>query len=218
MEPILLKDYIYIARNHYKLFAIIIFFCLIIAGIVTYIIPHSYTSNLEIYVRHKGTDSSSFYTYDGYYSTQASIEYSETVAGFIQTFSALDDAAAKVEKDQAYIDGNFSPSILSNDPDYLNEYKKHISVKIYAPQLVTVTVSDKSPIVSELWAKYIGDTVTEKLGELNQNGDSNFVIDVIHEPVTQTNTMILWLDLVIGGVVGIVTSFTIGFIIESYKK
>lgn len=219
MEPLLIKDYINIVKKHYKIFVFVIVLSLIVAALLTYFLPKSFTSNVEMYVRHKGSDAHSlYYTYDGYYSTQASVQYTETVAGFLQSYSSLVNTASKVEKDPDYIKGGFLPKELSTNTDYLVDFRKHISVKIAAPQLIVISVNDPDSAVSELWAKYLGDTVTNSVGELNIKGDSNFVISTIHDPVTQTNKLSIVIDEIIALIIGLFISFTIGFIIEAYNK
>lgn len=219
MDTLLLKDYIAVLRKHYVVFVSIVTFCLVIAIAVTYLVPKSYTSSIDVYVRHKSaSNSQAYYTYDGYYSTQASVQYATTVAGFLESLSTVSNAALLVQNDPTYKEGGFQPVDLANEPDYLAGFQKNISVKTVAPQLINVSISDNSSVVARLWAQSLGTVITDNLRQLNQQGDANFSIDVVHDPITQTNTLKLWLDIIIGLIVGIFLGFTIGFIIEANKK
>jgi capsular polysaccharide biosynthesis protein len=218
MDTILLKDYIMVIRKHAGVFFSAIIICVVLAGVLTYIVPKSYTSSFDVYVRYKGENSSSFYTYDGYYSTQASVEYTDTVAGFLQSLSTVSDAANVVEANTQYENGGFQPAEPGSDPNYLASFQKSINVVIAAPQLIHVAITTPSSTVSQVWAQSLGDVLTKNLEELNQQGDSNFTINAVHVPITQTNNFNLTIDLVIGLIVGIFLGFVTGFIIEAYKK
>lgn len=218
MDTILLKDYIEIARKHIKLILVTIFLFVIASVLITYLFPKSYTSTVEVYVRYKGSQNSSYYTYDGYYSTQASVQYTSTVAGFLESLSTLTDAAALVQSDPLYKQGGFQPTDPADNPDYLASFQKNINVKISAPQLITVTVSDPSPVVAEVWAQSLGTVLTNNLKQFNQDGDTNFSIDTIHSPITQTVRLNLYIDLAVGLIIGIFVGFAIGFFLEANKK
>lgn len=218
MDTVLLKDYIEIARKHARAIIATIILCLLASVLVTYLFPKSYTSTIEVYVRHKGTQNSSYYTYDGYYSTQASVQYTSTVAGFLESLSTLSDAAVLVASDPLYKQGNFQPTDPSSSADYLASFQKNIDVKTAAPQLITVTISDPSPVVAQVWAQSLGTVLTNNLKQLNQDGDANFSIDTIHSPITQTVKLNIYIDVVIGLIVGVFLGFVIGFFLEANKK
>src|SRR5579872_3277406 len=185
MEAILLKDYYNILRKHYKLFIAIVLICVLLAIVITYAFPKNYQSSINIYVRHKGASSELFYTYDGYYSTQASVEYTSTVAGFLESLSTLSNAALIVQSDPLYKEGGYQPTDPASQPDYLSSFQRNVDVKITAPQLIEVSVTNSSPVVAQLWSQSLGTVVTNDLKLLNQQGDSNFNIDTIHAPITQ---------------------------------
>ncbi len=219
METLVLHDYVHILRRHFKVFLGIVFLCTLLGVLLTYLIPVSYSSSIDVYVRHKGTANSQlFYTYDGYYSTQASVQYTDTVAGFLQSLSTVDDAANLVQKDPLYKSGDFQPAELTDQADYLASFQRNINVKIVAPQLVNVSVHDNSPVVAQLWAQSLGTVLTANLKQLNQEGDANFTIDTIHAPITETNKLNLYIDTAIGLIIGVFMGFTIGFILEAYKE
>lgn len=218
MDTILLKDYVLILRKHFSVFLSFVLGCAIIAGLLTYLIPHSYTSSIDIYVTYKGTSSQNYYTYDGYYSTQASVGYADTVAGFLESLSTVSNAAVLVQSDPLYKEGGFTPVDLADEPNTLAAFQKNIDVAITAPQLVHVSVNDSSSVIAKLWAQSLGTVITDNLKQLNQSGDSDFTIDTIHAPITVTNQLSLALDIAIGLIVGIFLGFVAGFILEAYKK
>lgn len=219
METILLKDYINILRKHSLVFIVVVLICVAAAALVSFVVPKSYTSSIDVYVSHAEAESShSYYTYDGYYANQASVQYTNTIAGFLESLSTVDNAAGIVQQDPSYKQGSFQPQDLQSQTDYLAKFQKNISVKIVAPQLINVSVHDDNPTVAKLWAQSLGTVVTNNIKALNSQGNINYQIDTIHDPITQTVSLSLTLDLIIGLVVGIFLGFSIGFILEANKK
>ena len=219
MEPLLIKDYALIVKKHYKLMGMTLLACLLIAALITLFFPKSYSSSIDVYVRHKeATTSSTYYTYDGYYSTQASVQYTDTVTGFLESLSTVQEAGGLVQADPLYKSGGYTPQTFDDDADYLASFQKNISVATVAPQLITVSVHSSDKTLAELWSQAMGTVITSKLKELNLQGDPNFSIDTIDTPLTQTVRLNMVVDLAIGLIIGIFLGFVFGFIREAYKK
>lgn len=216
-NSILLKDYLHIIKRHIGVFFSVILLSSLFGLGLTYLIPKTYTSTLDFYVSHRETTSPSFFTYEGYYATQASVQYASTVAGYLQSLSTLSNAASYVQDDQRYKDSNGKPESLTNI-DYLANFQKNITVKINAPQIISLQIRTNNSGLSEAWASALGKQVMNHLNMLNATNGISFTISPLQNPITQTNALNPVVDLLLGLIIGSILGLIIVFTIDTIKK
>ncbi len=217
MDIILLSDYLRVIKKNIALFILLTLIGVVIGYALPKIIPVTYTSSLDFYVRHKTQTSPLFYTYDGYYSTQSSVDFTQTVAGFLESLSTVANASQLVIADPSLKQLNVNTSNYAN-ADYLQKFQKNISVKITAPQIVHLSITDPNKQVSIVWTNAIENELLQNLKILNEQGDSNFSVDAISSPITTENIINKYILMAVGGLLGIFLSFIIGFARDDKKN
>lgn len=139
------------------------------AGLVATRLPTSFEAAQSIFVRREvQSPSESFYSYDGYYSQQASERFTDTVVGFLKN----KDTVRKAAKDSGF----------DSSPDETGKLTSALRIKRAAPQLITVSFSDRR----KERAIALVDNLTKEVGSLsaslNAKGDKFLVLSTI-EPV-----------------------------------
>lgn len=100
----------------------------LVAGFAAERIPSSFEATQSIFVRREAqSPSESFYSYDGYYSQQASERFTDTVVGFLKNKDIVRRAAKN--------------SGFDSSPDEASALTSALRIKRVAPQLVTVSFS-----------------------------------------------------------------------------
>jgi capsular polysaccharide biosynthesis protein len=207
-----LKEFLSILKkNCLSIMAITALF-LVVAIVVTLLIPPSYRSSIDVYVSRKAaSESDDFYTYDGYYSTQSSIQYTNTVSGLFRSLQIIREASKDVDANILYEKDSNEPEDMANDVEYLRKISKRITVEDVAPRIINVSYQNDSEIKSKIWVMSIGSVVQDKVAEINAETDGNFKVDISTEPLTEEITPSLVINIIVslmsGLLLGILYSF-----------
>lgn len=179
-----LKEIVELLRKEWKSLVASTLICAVVAIVVTYFLPTKYSSRVDVYVKRRDTqESESYYTYDGYYATQASVQYTDTVTGLFQSIQILRNVADKVQADEQYIQGRKEPEILAADVKFLESIASKIVVEDIAPQVISVEFVHKDKTKSKLWLSYLSAEVISEVERLNKAGDSKFEVTTFDTPI-----------------------------------
>lgn len=207
-----LKEFLFVLRKNWMLITLITAVCVVVAAIITRLIPSKYVASIDVYVTRKATqESDQYYTYDGYYSTRSSVQYTDTVSGLFQSLQIVRDAALEVQEDNSYVKAVDEPENLSSDVDYLRKISKRITVEDVAPQVINVSFKHGDIEKSKLWVSSLGEVVQNKVVVLNKESDGNFRVDVSPEPLVEEVNPSLIINIVVslmsGLLIGVLWSF-----------
>ena len=193
-----LKEFVEVLKKNAGLITAVTIISVIVASVVSVMIPPKYNSSIDIYVsRRAAAESDQYYSYDGYYSTQSSVQYSDTVSGLFQSLQIVRDAASNVQSSELYEKSEKEPNELSKDIEYLRKMSKKITVEDTAPQVINVSFKHNDVAKSELWVTSLGQVVQDKVAELNKDSDGNFRVDVSADPLVEEVTPSLAINIIV---------------------
>ncbi|KKP69560.1 hypothetical protein A2X44_03435 [candidate division CPR3 bacterium GWF2_35_18] len=167
----------------------------------------SYEASLLFYVKRKIEPvSEKYYSYDGYYASQVSKEYSDTVIGFFQSLEVLKRAGEIT---------NYIP----RDVVALESLSSRLIVTKEAPQLIKASVTTKDKEESSAIIKAVGQAGIERILLLNQTGDPNLSLDVVDsEPLVLTKNISLFIFVGGGLLFGFIFGIILSLFLEVFKK
>ncbi|OGY28316.1 MAG: hypothetical protein A3J50_02120 [Candidatus Woykebacteria bacterium RIFCSPHIGHO2_02_FULL_43_16b] len=167
----------------------------------SYVGGQKYESFTTIYVKRTADqNSTSYYSYDGYYAQQVGKEYTDTVLGLLKTIDPYNEAAKRL--------GTYSPRAL-----FSQSKAKKISSQVIELRIRSQSETEAKALMSALVAG-----LTTKVGELNRTGDSKISIEpVTNEPFTELNKTQALLNAGIGFLSGLVVSL-VSLAIFVYSK
>jgi capsular polysaccharide biosynthesis protein len=177
-----------------------------LSGITYSFLPLKYYATGSLYVKRSvnNSQSDSFFTYEGYYSQQVALAYTNTISALAESLEIRSGAMKKLG--------------IPVTEKTLRDYAKLIKVKKAGPQLITVTVKGNSvESAQELW-EALSQTIINTSHEINANGDPNLAISqVTTEPVVKTSYSNMWVFAAIGSIAGTVLAVII-LIIRTYFR
>ena len=177
-----------------------------IIGTIYYYTPKNYYTVGSLYITRKiEQGSEEYFKYEGYYSQQAAISYTENI---ISTLESNDMYSATLS------DMNMETTSVN-----LRELKRNVSVKKDSPQVITLTVKGGSRFkTQEIWNTLIKNSIT-KLNDINKDfGDVNLSINKLEEaPVTTQSYYPLYICIGIGAGLLTLLYSSIG-ILKNYMK
>lgn len=214
-----LREFINLITNGWKLIFGITLLCVVTTLAVSKILPAKFKSSIDVYVKRQPTaESENFYTYDGYYSTQSSIQYTDTVSGFFHSLQVIKGAAGRIQEDASYVKDRKEPDDITADVEFLEEIAGEIKLKDIAPQVFSVEFSHNDSLKSEMWLKYLGVEVKARVKELNATGDDKFTIELMSEPLVREVKPNLVMNLTAGFLAGLIIGVTGVFVTDYFKK
>src|SRR3989338_8771967 len=152
----------------------------------SYLGGQKYEAFTTIYVKRTADqNSTSYYSYDGYYSQQVSKEYTDTVLGLLKTIDPYRDVSDK-------LNNSLGPKDLFGST----------KAKKISPQVISVTINRPSAAEAKNALTLLSQSLTEKVKSLNQNGDSPLSLETLKSepfvaailPQTILNTIIGFLS------------------------
>lgn len=177
----------------------------IFVGYCFFLLPQKYIASGSFYITRKTEESSQeFFKYEGYYSQQAALSYTNTIAAL---FESLDITSKSLEK----------LNIPTNEIN-LRKYQRRINVVKAGPQIITLTVKGEGFNLAKDFWNTLADTTINESFEMNKNGDINLSISkVSKEPVVKETYKSLCLDILLGAFLG--STFSLLYItIKEYLK
>lgn len=166
--------------------------------------PEYYRANATLYVyRTQESLSDQFYTYEGYYSQQASKEYTDVVIGLLKSPDLARLALEKADSD-------------NSNPDYL---LKSLKVKKTAPQLISLTVTKSTAEEARELLVSLAKAVSERAQSLNKEGNRGVIVSLVKEdPLILKLNKDFGLNITIGSFAGLILGLTLTFTISYLKK
>lgn len=170
----------------------------------TILTPENYKANSTLYVyRTQESLTDKFYTYEGYYSQQASKEYTDVVIGLLKS---PDLARLALEKTKA----------TQTNPDYL---LKDLKVKKVAPQLISLTVSKPSAEEARSLLVSLAVATSERTQTLNKEGNRGVIVSLVkEEPLILKPGRGFPLNFTIGSLAGLIVGLSLTFTVSYLKR
>lgn len=166
-----------------------------------------YEASLLFYVKRKIEPiSDKYYSYDGYYASQVSKEYSDTVIGFFKSLEVLKRAGEITD---------YIPSDIAS----LKSLSSSITVTKEAPQLIKASITTKDRNESSGIIIAVGQAGIERILLLNQTGDPNLSLDVVDsEPLVLEKNISLYIIAGGGVFIGFIFGLIFSLFLEMLKK
>jgi len=162
-------------------------------------IPPLHRAQMTLYIKRSTQPASQeFFNYDGYYAQQAAERYTDTVAGLLREKSSVKDALGVLE--------------VGVNQKILRQIYKRVEIKKVAPQLVRITARKRFDY-EEVWKPQdlvaaLAGRVQQSVRDLNKGGDEAFSVDVLNEePLVEQNEPVVWLNMIVGGLLGLFFAF-----------
>jgi len=153
-------------------------------------------------VNHQNTAE---YEYDGYYAIQASDLFSQTVMSWFMTPSVLLEI---------YESAGIDPQISS-----LEEISSRFKTKKYSPQNIVVRYKERDYDTADKIATAITTTIQNKAKLSNKTSDDEALFEVIGtNPVIVERVPNLWLNTLIGLLIGLIFGSLLAYTIEYLKR
>lgn len=168
MELKELIDAIYTNKKLLVIFAFIGLF----TGSALFYLPAKFISTGSLYITRSVENTDKYFTYEGYYSQQTAVAYTNTALALLESIDV---------KTQALEKAGLEPNSYN-----LRKYSKLVDVKKNGPQLITLTVKDNSFEKSQNLWNSIADSFIKYSEEANVNTDPNLkVLKISPNPVVK---------------------------------
>jgi capsular polysaccharide biosynthesis protein len=182
-----------------KKFKVLLISLLVLGGlgatIISSLIPTKYIASTTLYIgREPQKPGEDYYTYDGFYSQQASREYTDTVVGLLKTSDIYRSALEKLEtKDVS-----------------ASEFLSSANVRKVSPQVISVSVTREDREEANKFLVVLSQTVAEKSKSLNQLGDKNFFVGTVNaQPLVTISKVPTLLNGLVGALLGLVVGMAL---------
>ena len=167
-------------------------------AVLYYAIPATYDATGSFFIK-RGVDSNStgdYFTYEGYYSQQTALSYTNTLTGIFES----EDIKSKALMDLGTEVNEWS----------IRKLGRNMRIKKSGPQLITLTVKGNTPqSARSTWLAITKATITTA-NFLNTNGDSKLTISQLNEnPVVKMSFRNLYVNILVGFGMGILLSIGI---------
>lgn len=172
----------------------------LLAGFVFFILPPTYTASGSLYVTRKAEDSGSFFTYEGYYSQQSAITYTNSVVALAESSDVKEQVLKSLE--------------IPTNTINLRKLNNSIVVKKTGPQIININVKNKNLDKSKRIWEELSKSIIETSKNINENSNDNLsVVKVSDKPLIKEN----YKPPVIIGLSGLLLGFSIGLLVISLK-
>lgn len=169
-----------------------------IGAVLYYIVPATYDATGSFFIK-RGVDNNStgnYFTYEGYYSQQTALSYTNTLTGIFESEDIKSKALINL-------------GIEVNEQS-IRKLGRNMRVKKSGPQLITLTVKGSTHQNAQAaWLAITRETITTA-NFLNTNGDSKLTISQLNEnPVIKMSFRNLYVNVLVGFGLGILLSIGI---------
>ena len=161
-----------------------------------YLVPPKYIATGSFYIARRIETVPSEFSYEGYYASLASLNYSKTLIALIESH----DLKSKV------LDG-LKQEVTRKG---LRDLDRAIDVLNTDSSLVTFQVRHQNPAqAKEIW-KLMSEEVLLVTSTINRNGDSKVIpVEVLSEPVIYKGFSNLYFNAVLGLILGLFVGFSL---------
>lgn len=179
-----LRDLIKKLISHKK---ILIVFALsgLLTGFAIHAYPAKYVSTGSVFIGRITDKNTSFFTYEGYYSQQTALAYSNSIIGLLESSDLI-----RKTTDSLGIEYNEVSA---------RKLKKDISVTKAGPQVITVNTRGNTAEESSLLWEVLIQNLDEATSQINTQSDPALkIFKISKEPVVKKVYKPLWAYLVVG--------------------
>lgn len=190
----------------YRIFIIsITLIAIITAGVFTYLKPAEYDTSIAFSINRINKQETEDFQYDGYYAIQASDLFSQTVMSWMMTPSVLLEI---------YERAGIDPQITSTE-----NFTSRFKARKYSPQNVVIRYRERDEKTAQKIADAIIAIVEEKASAAVQTSDQKAFFEVVGSlPVIVERKPLLWLNLIVGLIGGLLVSVIAAYTIEYLKS
>lgn len=184
-----LKDLIGLLKLRVRALLVVFVFGVAFTYLIVLSMPVSYKATATLFVRRDSeAQSAAYFNYDGFYSIQTAEKYADSVVGLLKSIDIRKQALERAS--------------LRVDSNELKQLEKSVLVKRTGPQLISLTVSSKSPdYAKRVWEAMV-DSLIERSETINSFGDSKLSIALVEEaPIVTVAALPKVLVSVTGGLV-----------------
>ncbi len=200
-----LRNLILNFKNNWKFLVAVTFLGGVLGLLVFYFVPVKYQVVGTVFVTresesYKRTD----FTYEGYYAQQTAKNYTKTLIGILESVEARKEALQTM-----------GIPVTENS---LRKAKRNLSIKEFAPQMVTVQVKDlDSEKAKEYWEK-LTEVALKSADQLNKNSDSMLRLTITEgSPTVYKGFHNIWFNIYLGAALGLFLGI-FSFSIKEYLK
>lgn len=191
----------YVKKDKNLLIGTILAFTL--AGILTfYLIPVKYVSSGSLFIsRNTNPQQPDHFTYEGYYSQQAALSYTNSIMGLMESEDILAETLQNMQ--------------MEVTEENLRKLSRRVATKKSGPQLIELSIKAPSPEEAErIWVLHSGNTI-ETIEKIKSNGDPQLNINKIRQnPVTKTTYKNLAVNIIVGIIIG--TTFGLSLVLAKF--
>jgi len=203
-----IAEFLLPGMKYLKKYKYVLIFALLVAlaaGFFAWRKAEKFEVSLALTISRYGTQSAQDYKYDNYYALKATDEFGGTVAGWLKTPEVTQAVYKRAGLELS------SPTLSSLS-------RKFKAVKI-SPNLVEIRFSAKTQDEGQKMAQAAGQIIAEKANLLNASSwqGISFLV-VAGEPVVVKNKMILWWNVLMGLIVGLVFGFFVQISNEYFRE
>jgi capsular polysaccharide biosynthesis protein len=173
------------------------------AGAISYfILPRQFEASGSFFIHKKLEDipgRKTYFDYDGYYAQQTAVNFAATFYSLIESPDILAQTLVNMK--------------ISPVESTIRKLEKNIKIKKASPQLITVYFYSYSQENAEKTWNTLANAAIEKSTQLNKAGDNSIIVsNVTEKPLVKETFRNIWLNTVIGALLGALASITyIGF-------
>jgi len=161
-------------------------------GIGIYFLPSKYIASGSFYIKRGISNQTGYFTYEGYYSQQTALSYTNSVIALIESLDVKKMVLDKMK--------------IESTEKNLRWLSRIISVKKTGPQLISVTVKGKTYEQAQtVWNK-ISETLLVTTFQLNKDSDPNLMVTAVS---SQSVVKTTYKSLVLFGAAGALISLTL---------
>lgn len=167
--------------------------------------PVKYDTSLAFTINRINKQETAEYQYDDYYAIQASDLFSQTVMSWFMTPSVLLEIYQKAGID---------PRISS-----LEEISSRFKVKKYSPQNIVVRFQERDSASAEKISQAVTTVIQNMASASNQTANQKSLFEVKgNKPVIVKKEAVLWFNLIIGFLAGLIISLIASYLIEYLRR
>lgn len=203
-----LKTYLVIIKKN----SVRIIVSALLVGLVVYVVsgslPISYEATISVYIQKVPENfSQELYTYDGFYAQEAAESYTDTVVG-------LFESPAITEKVVALLVGLDSELTVKS-------VSRKVMVEKSAPRIITIRVKDNDQEVAIQTASALFKAADESIKQLHGSDDPERTLQIAalnSEPLIARLAPFVWLNTLVGALVGLIGALCIVALREYLKE
>ncbi len=145
----------------------------LLLGFLLNVLPHNYSIEGSFFVKRTAeAPNTQVFTYEGYYSQQTALAYTNSVIALLESTDLLKETLTNLQ--------------IPVTETTLRKFSKNIDVKKAGPQVITLTVKDKNPTSGQALWNEMANVLNKTTNDVNAKGDPNLSVSkILDQPVVK---------------------------------